>query len=68
MADPWKSDTSFVAASGDDVVVWVPKSISSALRDSILSLSSRSKSSEQTIGLAQTISEVFLGKWYEIDF
>lgn len=74
-SEPWTQQLSipeidrvFVAASGDDVVVWTPENRLQPLKSSILALSGRSKKDELSIGLGQCIGEVFTGAWHEIDF
>lgn len=73
--NPWKMDDRldrskqiFVAASGDDVVVWCPKTVSSLLYTTILKFSSRKKISSEPIGLGQCIKEISLRDWWDIDF
>jgi hypothetical protein len=58
---------SFVAASGDDVVCWVdPKMVSSVVA-SVMRYTARDKK-PQSIGLAQCVTEVKTGKYYDVDF
>lgn len=66
LKEPWLSNDSFVAASGDDVVAFVNRILGAALERGILENSSRQK--EGQIGLGQCIKEVIRGEWYEFDF
>lgn len=59
----------FVAASGDDVVIWSPRGTGSYLAYIIRKLTGKAKSKRQRcIGLGQVVKTITVGKWHEIDF
>lgn len=66
--NPWKNDDCFIAASGDDIVVWIDSEIATRLKNVIASLSFRDKNDHDTLGLGQVIKEVKLSGWYDFDF
>lgn len=65
--DPWAREDMFVAASGDDTVVWAEKSILRVLKESIESLTASDKT-VQVVGLGQIVKDVKIGEYYEADF
>lgn len=56
----------WVAAAGDDVVIFVDNALGQTVKRSILENSSRV--TEGQVGLGQCIKDVSLRKWWDIDF
>jgi hypothetical protein len=63
-----KMDNIFVAAAGDDVVLWAPAKNVKKIKAVIEELTARKKNMEIQIGLGQCVTEVFLRDWWNIDF
>lgn len=57
-----------MAASGDDVVMWIRDGLEQQLAQSVRSLTAKKKSDRVFIGIGQCVEDVKLSTWYDIDF
>lgn len=64
---PWSRKDIFIAASGDDVVIWFEPAYEKRIVSTIMSLTSRTKISPPK-GLGQCIEEYKVSNFHDIDF
>lgn len=68
LTQPWDSKDVFVAAAGDDVVVWCNPDVTDRVVESIRSLTARDRKTDSVVGVGQVVPEVVVGKFWQIDF
>jgi hypothetical protein len=58
----------FVAASGDDVVLWAPPHLMKDITASVEKLTSKKKDQALALGLGQCVKVMTVSSWHDIDF